>query len=299
MKFGHRNNEADKLADIGRQSEDEFFAYTADPTTSRALHDGARLNALEMRDVYSILVKRLTKEKGEIRHPEHLEDAKILIQEETGLKPTTEKMINGIWKLGVYNRAKDLIWNLMIGKIKCGQYWRHIEGKEDRAYCKFCEAKGLFEVEETEHHLWLECEHNGQKQAWKKMKDLWYRTTSKRWPFLSIGLLRGIGALTLSDENGKPLKTKDSERLRIFITMTLWAIWKNRNNYAIQNIPVVPSEPGDLAMKMIKDLINKTWTNLRYEHSIIRSKKLEALRSLWAHDKIVKLSAGTTPSFAF
>jgi hypothetical protein len=36
--------------------------------------------------------------------------------------------------------------------------------------------------------------------------------------------------------------SKDSERLRILISMTIWAIWKSRNKNSINDQDVAPSE---------------------------------------------------------
>lgn len=64
---------------------------------------------------------------------EKLDDAKDMIERETGLRPTTHKIINGIWQLKAPNRLKDHLWNLILGRLKTGKYWSHIPDHEDGA----------------------------------------------------------------------------------------------------------------------------------------------------------------------
>ncbi|CAG8746802.1 12591_t:CDS:1, partial [Acaulospora colombiana] len=92
------NNRADGLANEGRISETIFEIPEMGPETSRAIHDGARLCKLTMKTAYEEMIARKILKKEKIRHPEYLEDAKELIEKETGLRPPTESMIKGIWK---------------------------------------------------------------------------------------------------------------------------------------------------------------------------------------------------------
>jgi len=126
------------------------------------------------------VLENQTKKKGKLRHPGLIEDAQDLIEEETGLRPDSQTIINGIWKLKVQGRLKDHIWNLTIGRVKCGNYWLNIPDYEQRAYCVACrEAEGSVTLE-TEQHLWLECEHNGQSIAWETAKRIWKMCSTRR-----------------------------------------------------------------------------------------------------------------------
>jgi ribonuclease HI len=293
------NNHADRLADEGRLRDDIYMPTMTNPTNTRELHDGARLSTLKMRDIYSILIQRLTEGKSGPKHPEYIDDAQDMVERETGLRPTKEALINGIWKTSSYNRLRDHLWNMLLGRLKCGGYWRHIPDFEDRAYCSFCTANGEREREESEQHLWLDCQYNSQSQAWKTARRLWAKTTTQRWPRLSIGLLRGIGAVTLTDFQGGPTRDMSSERLRIIISMTIWAIWKNRNNYAIQNRPVALSDASNLLIELLKDLITKSCNALKFETDKHRERKRLRLRKLWAHGKLVIMEPGQAPTFDF
>lgn len=148
----HENNEgnnmADELANQGRIGDDYFILGESNCANSRAIHDGARLCALEMKDIYSILTARLTDGKGEIKRAERIEEAKEMTEIETGLRPSTENIVERIWRLPTYPRARDLIWSITVGRIKLGKYWQHIPDLEARAYCTACEEN---EVTEMKH----------------------------------------------------------------------------------------------------------------------------------------------------
>jgi ribonuclease HI len=292
------NNEADALAERGRISGEHVIIEDINSENSRAIRDGAKLSKLELKDIYSILIERTGIKKEGVTHPERLEDAKDLIEMETGLRPTEKKLIEGIWKLQVYNRLKDLIWSLLIGRIKIGNYWMKMSGYEERALCKACRRKGVHTEIETENHLWLECENNGQKEAWEEAKRIWKMCSKERWPHVSMGLLRGIGAIALSDRNGKPLRTSDSERLRTIISLTIWTIWKTRNTITIRGESIQKQTTQKLLKEIIKDIIIKSWNALKYDSEKRKTAQAKRLRSLWANGKIAKLEMGKPPIFS-
>jgi hypothetical protein len=248
------NNKADELANEGRISEEIFEIPKIGPEESRAIHDRARLSKLTMKITYGkMIVLRIIRSK-KIRHPEYIEDAKNLIEKETGLRPTTEAMIRGIWKLEVHGRLEDHLWNMLLGKIKCGNYWKNMP--PDLAlsqYCTACHAEGERERLEDEHHLWLDYEFNGQKEAWITAKTIWRLTTKAKWPDISIGLIRGIGGFAMEDESERIKRDRDAERARILIATTVWSIWKSRNQRAIQNIWIPGSEPSKPLRKILDD----------------------------------------------
>jgi len=81
-------------------------------------------------------------------------------------------------------------------------------------------------------------------------KLIWQKTTTRAWPNVTMGLIRGTMALTFEDNS-----SKDSERLQILILMTIWAIWKSRNKNTILDLEAVPSETRDTLKELIRDLI--------------------------------------------
>lgn len=300
---GHAENqgniEADAQAEIGRLSDDDFLLAGSTPMNNRALLDGAKLSALQMKDIYSILIEKHTKEKGQIKHPELIEDAQNMILRTTGLKPSMAAIIKGTWKMNVPARLRDHLWNMTLGRIKCGAYWNHIPGFEERGFCSFCAKNGDYQTLETEQHIWLDCPFNGQTEAWEEAKSLWERTSAWPWPQLNIGTLRGIGALTTTDEQGKPSKDMSTERIRSIISITIWAIWKTRNNHAIQEKHTQTTDAKNLFIEILKENITKCWNALKFENERARSKKSIRLRKIWADGTIVNLEMGKAPTFGF
>jgi len=124
---------------------------------------------------------------------------------------------------------------MLTGRIKCRPYWNNIPGYTERAFCSFCKKKKNIEILESEQHMWLECENNGQSLAWDMVKNTWNKATTRTWPNVSLGLIRGTAAISFKRDFNK-----DSERLRILISMTIWAIWKSRN---CDNIALFPPFP--------------------------------------------------------
>jgi hypothetical protein len=64
--------------------------------------------------------------------------------------------------------------------------------------------------------MWPECRNNGQALAWDTAKTVWGEATSRDWPNISLDLIRGAAALSFENH-----LNKDSERLRILVSMTI------------------------------------------------------------------------------
>jgi len=148
---------------------------------------------------------------------------------------------------------------MIIGKIKCGEYWINIPGYSERAHCSFCKRINDEETIESEQLMWLDCENNGQTQAWETTRKIWQKCTPRPWPLLSIGLIRGSPELSYETDFNK-----DAERLRTLISMTISSIWKSRNKNTIPNQDVTPNETRETLKELIQDLIRKSWNATRF-----------------------------------
>ncbi len=93
---------------------------------------------------------------------------------------------------------------------------------------------------ESEQHMWLDCENNGQALEWVTAKNMWHRATSRNWPVILRGLIRGAA-------------------LRILISMTIWAIWKSRNKNSITGQDVASSETREALQDLLSDPIRGSW----------------------------------------
>jgi hypothetical protein len=286
------NNRADELADTGREQEvpveqDEEEWIDAHP----ALQNGARLQALEARHTYSALIKWHSKKIKQTLRQETLDEAKDGIQRFTGLRPTNEKLLNGIRTLEVPQRVKDHMRNMLTGKIKCGTYWNKIPGYRERANCPFCKRNRNIEVTKTEEHLWLECDNSGQAQAWHTAHKLWRESTNRNWPDITIGMIRGAVAISLDTNT-----CKDLERL---ITITIWTIWKSKLKISINNQDVDPNEMTQQLKELLSELSRKSWDVTRFMEGSRKVTRQRALRTLWANKRLTKFDPISGPHIDF
>ena len=99
---------------------------------------------------------------------------------------------------------------------------------------------------------------------------------------MSLGLIRGAAALSFEHDHGK-----DSERLCILISMTIWAISKSRNKNSINDQVVAAAETRETLKDLISDLLRKRWNATRFMEGGRRSiRRLE----LWADKRFVDLT---------
>ena len=57
---------------------------------------------------------------------------------------------------------------------------------------------------------------------------------------------------------------RDSERLCILISMTVWAIWKSRNKNPVNNQGVTTEKARETLRELISDLVRKSWNAERF-----------------------------------
>jgi len=289
------NSRADALVDEGRE-QDIPVEMDSEEWLDRhpAIQDRARLQALEAKHTYSAIVRWHTKKIKRILHQDTLNEAKDKIQGATGLRPTNEKLLKGIKALEIPPRIKDHMRTMLTGKIKCGAFWTKIPGHNEKAFCPFCKKRRNIEIVETEQHLWLECENSGQAQAWTTTRELWHKSTTRDWPDTNLGLIRGTAALTFDHD-----MNKDSERLRILISMTVWAIWKSKIKISIQNQDVTPNETTQILKGLLTDLLTKSWNMMCFMEEDRKLKKQKKLRKLWAEKKLSRFDLLAGPQINF
>jgi len=106
-----------------------------------------------------------------------------------------------------------------------------------------------------------------------------------------MGLIRGAMALTLKDD-----LRKDSERLPILISMTIWAIWKSRSKNQILDQEAVPSDTRDTLKELIKDLIRNSRNSTRFMEGKRKLTCQNAIKTVWAHGRFTDFGLKTGPS---
>ena len=137
-------------------------------------------------------------------------------------------------------------------------------------------------------HMWIDCENNGQSQAWETAKYIWRKATDRQWPAITTGMVRGANALSFKDD-----LTKDSERLRILISVTIWSIWKSRNENSINNRDVTPNKTTGTLRELIRELIRKSWNSIRFMEGGIRLRRQRAIKVLWAEGRLTNFDPKT------
>ena len=164
-------------------------------------------------------------------------------------------------------------------------------GYSKRAHCSFCKRRNSEETIESKQHMWLDCENNGQTQAWEMTRKIWQKCTPRPWPLLLIGLIRG--APTVAYENDF---NKDTERLRTLISMTIWSIWKSRNKSTILNQDIAPNETRETLKDLIQDLIRKSWNTMHFMEEGSRKIHQCKLQKIWADKKFASFNVKMGPT---
>ena len=289
------NNRADELANEGRESAQKFEnddeEWVADHP---ALQDGARLQALEAKHMYYALLKWHSRKVIPIPRQETLNTAKDSVEDTTNLHPTNERLLKGVKALGVPPRLKDHMRALLISRTKCGPFWNNIQGHAQKASCSVCKRRRGWDMSESEEHLWLQCEYNGQQMAWDTAKRIWNKSTDRDWPNISMGLIKGAPAMAFEHDNNK-----DSQRLKILISLTTWAIWKSRNKSTMNNEEISTIEAKETLKNLVTDLVRRSWNATKYMEKRRKVMRQNELRSLWAEDRLTNFAHKQGPIVDF
>jgi len=112
-------------------------------------------------------------------------------------------------------------------------------------------------------------------------KRIWNKSMDRDWLNISMGLIKGIPALAYENDY-----TKDSERIRIIISLTTWAIWKTRNKSTMNNQEVTTIEARETLKNLITDLVRKSWNATRFMEDGRRLDRQCELWTLWADKQL-------------
>ena len=121
-------------------------------------------------------------------------------------------------------------------------------------------------------------------------QEIWRQSTDRIWPDMNLGVIRGAAALSFEKDT-----SKDSERLKILISMTIWAIWKSKLKICIKDKDVTPNETAQLLRELITELITKSWNATRFLEEGRKVTRQRAIRRLWADDQLTKFNPITGP----
>ncbi|KAI0339655.1 ribonuclease H-like protein [Trametopsis cervina] len=215
---GNTGNEgADRLAAIGA-TKPPVGNILLHPQT-RFLLSGAQIIAIDQKTLYrGIKELETTAERRATTH--HIQLTKAAVLFHTGLVPTTGTIWNAIRNRNNRRLVQTFLWRLIHNAFRCGEWWQHISGFEERSLCGICQ-----QLESVEHIL-IQCPSPGRKVIWSLVTAALFQK-AQHLPRLSLGSIIGANLLEVPPQNG--LKRPGATRLQtILITESAYLIWKIR-----------------------------------------------------------------------
>lgn len=282
--ISEENKKADELADKGAKSQETYNPNLQVPKEWTI--EGARLSSLTQGRAYNLILKQktnktnLTTESTKSR----IEGIKDEIERVTKWRPSEGAIWTGLLNKKINKRISDFIWKIIHGRNKCGRFFEYVPNKREQQFCHCGQI-------ETIQHILLECSASGIEMLWNFVQRTWGKTTTDKWIEPSTGIIGGIGALIFRDKDNKVEKLR-GERYKIFITETIWMIWKARNGKIFSETPMT----GETLVKDWKKTIEKRITLdfeiIKIEEIRKRDKKSKELMRLW--EGIVTIENGKT-----
>jgi len=217
------NEEADRLASEGANKE--ITTQTTDLTHPQGLTaTGAMLSKLEQRDFYKIISERKAI-PTRTRTERIIGMIQACTQETFETAPTTESIWEATKHKDFNRKTRDFIWKSTQHAYKIGEYWKNIEGYENREICPLCD-----EQEDMEHIL-ISCKANARKIAWNLANEIWEKRHPIKIP-MRLGDILGCGLASFKTD-GKPDVGKN-RLYRILVSETAYLIWRLRNERRIR-----------------------------------------------------------------
>ncbi|TFK63672.1 RnaseH-domain-containing protein [Pluteus cervinus] len=216
------NDGADQKANEGSQKEqpDELDMEVPKELTIT----GAKLSSMTQSTLYKGIVNREIKAERQ-KTKTNLDLVRWAVVDRMNILPTDEAIWKSIRSKDISRNIRSFMWRAIHGSYKCGSYWSHIPGYEDRAICQQCNTT------ETMAHILTECQASGQDTIWKLAQHL-LEAKNIDWWSPTIGGLLGSGLTNLRNDEGKRL-TGHERLYRIVMTESMHLIWKLRCEWRI------------------------------------------------------------------
>ena len=107
---------------------------------------GARLQNLTQADAYKLIVRGKAKGPGKKTTQSNMKDAQEEIERETGFRPLPATIWNNMTDKTIERKIGDFLWKLMHGRIRRGEYFKHIKNMEDEQFCPCGEIETIDHV---------------------------------------------------------------------------------------------------------------------------------------------------------
>lgn len=233
----------DETAKREMEREDLQMREPNHKTYNRFIRSGARLSSLTQKMAYKLVIRE-REQKERTRREKETEGTR----REMGWDKSSERTVRtSLWKGPFTNKHSDFIWKIRNDRVKCGKFFMHMPGWEDKAYCT------CGDIESVEHIV-LKCRDNRCEEAWNMAGQLWERAHGKEnFKKPTIATIEAIPVVTIR-KDGKESKEM-TEMYKVLIMETVWALWCQRNRRIFDNSFTTGTTTGKLVLDKINDRV--------------------------------------------
>ncbi|KAF7798072.1 hypothetical protein EIP86_009286 [Pleurotus ostreatoroseus] len=179
---------------------------------------GAQISTLSQALAYrGILTSRTVPARR--KTAENVELVQQAVLDVSGTLPSPELVWTSLRSKHVSRPISDFLWKCMHNALRCGSYWEHIPGYEDRALCPSCG------VVESAPHMLLECDVPGARLIWELAQQL-FELKGLLWPPICMGTI--LGCNLISFERQGQVCPGARRLFSILVSESTYLIWKLR-----------------------------------------------------------------------
>ncbi|TRM58186.1 hypothetical protein BD626DRAFT_410842, partial [Schizophyllum amplum] len=169
-------------------------------------------------------------------------------------EPTSKEIWKAISATEFRKNVAEFMYKTAHNANKCGKFWSHLDGYQERTYCVEC-STATNKVVETIDHIMLRCKAPARKRLWKAAEDICEERGIK-WEHLSMGVILSSG-LRRIERGDKPCKG-DMRLYRILMSECTYMVWLARNERVIKFEGRREDCPGgEVAVKRLKSILRR------------------------------------------
>lgn len=266
------NERADRMANEGAEKEEiDELDYNI-PKEFQIT--GIRLTNMTQKLAYETIKRRNEKE---LTSKEKIKETITETQEElermSKTRPTEKAIWEGLSK-DIDTKVGDFIWKKIHDRVKCGKYFQNIPNMGDRQWCE-CG------MEESVNHILLECNRQRTKHVWESIKEHWMSMTDKPWIEPTGNIINGLGALSITSQEGKNIESELTMRYKIFVSKAIWIIWKARNERIFEEKIIQPELIVSKWKEEIRNHIKIEFARIKFLPYTKREDTYEKFKKTW------------------
>jgi ribonuclease HI/endonuclease/exonuclease/phosphatase family metal-dependent hydrolase len=285
------NEEADKLADEGMNTEEEFTEKDLE-RNENFLEDGIRLHKITMKQAYEAIIDRSSKNEWK-RTKRAKGISKMLeeFEEKTTYGPTEEMMNTTTWRLNLPNNVKDFLWKIQRNMTKCGPIFLQWGGEwTEKARCRCGEIESI-------KHIIMECPRGEQRTIWKTARKILRNAGCDTWDItwnniVNIGCLPA--ALYLNDGDKRKEETIKTRIFTKVVANAAWNIWKIRCKRVIGEEKTKKKQLRKILKKELLDQLDLDWKAIgRIKNNKRRAKETKKYIETWQTTDTLSINEAT------